>query len=42
MTGPAFHAGPVMHNVAEYLLTSAGNLSLRNSTNRDGFPLSRE
>ena len=27
-----------MHNVAEHLHTSAGNLSLRGSTNRDGFP----
>ena len=42
MNGPAFHAGPFMHNVAEHLLTSAGNLSLRSDSGRDGAPPSRE
>ena len=38
MDGPAQSAGPFMHNVAEHLHTSAGNLSQQGSTNRDGFP----
>ena len=38
MNGPAFHAGPFMHNVVERLHTSAGNPSLRGNTGRDEFP----
>ena len=35
---PRTPAGPFMHSVAERLLTSTGNSSLRGNTDRDGLP----
>ena len=42
MNGPAFRAGPFMHNVAEHPLTSTGSSSLRGDTDHDEFPRKQE
>ena len=42
MNGPAWNAGPFMHNVAEHPRISADNLSLRGNSGRDGSAPSRE